>query len=129
MLEFILLFKSSSLLTAVAATTKHSTIKQLSEQTTTMFKDILSLIEHNSKQNTSKQILSNTWAEVNNTALSLSWFITSKRKMVQAVPTHESCSRFLNICYPICQKSSKTFHLKWQHSHGIHFLQIDAACG
>lgn len=59
MLEFILLFKFSSLLNAVAAKTKHSMIKQLLEQTTTTFKDVLGLIEHNSKHN-SKQILSNT---------------------------------------------------------------------
>lgn len=119
---FKLLFKFSSLLNAVAAKTKHSMNKQLLEQTTTMFKDILGLIEHNSKHHNSKQILSNTQIEVNNTALSLSCLITGKRKLVRAVPTRESCSRFLNICYPICQKSSKTFHLKWQHSHQIHFF-------
>lgn len=74
MLEFILLFTFSSLLNAVAAfnKTKHSAIKQLSEHTTTMFRDILGSIEHNSKHHNSKQILSNTWIEVNNTALSLS---------------------------------------------------------
>lgn len=60
MLEFILLFKFCSLLNAVAVKTKPSMIKQLLEQTTTMFKDTLGLIEHNSKYHNSKQILSNT---------------------------------------------------------------------
>lgn len=60
MLEFILLFKFSSLLNAAAAKTKSSMIKQLLEQTTTMFKDLLGLTEHNSKHHNSKQIPSNT---------------------------------------------------------------------
>lgn len=60
MLEFILLFKFSSLLNAAAAKTKPSMIKQLLERTTTMFKDPLGLIEHNSKHHNSKQIPSNT---------------------------------------------------------------------
>lgn len=60
MSDFILLFKFSSLLNAVATKPNPSMIKQLLQQTAIEFKNILDLIELNSKHHNTKQILNNT---------------------------------------------------------------------